>query len=423
MFFCFFGKKGLTLPLNTVKIMDIERIMTKKILVLFTSVIVSVTLLAAQRHPLVIISLDGCRWDYPLWYDMPFLDYMAEEGASSGLIPSFPSKTFPNHYTLATGLYPDHHGIVANSFLDTQTGGTFSLGDSLQKHDARYYGGEPLWLTAKRHGLKAAVFYWPGSDVAIGGEYPEVYYDYDATPRLTNQQRLDGIIQELKKPDSKRPDLIMAYMEEPDASGHDNGPQSRDTRMAAAMVDRQLSSLYLQLLSLPIGRLVNFIIVSDHGMTWVDPSRRIDITPYLKPEWVLDSQGSIPENIYTRSRQDTDSVYEALHNLPHVRVWRKEEIPEYLHYGTNSRIGDVIVLPDLGYIVYNKPFKTGGGQHGYDPTLNDMHAVFRAIGPDISHVELPHFPNVDLYPLACRLLRLTPAPNDGDLKEVEALLR
>lgn len=134
--------------------------------------------LCAGRHYTVIVSLDGCRWDYPMMYDTPFLDSLGSRGVSAVMRPSFPSKTFPNHYTLATGLVPDHHGIIANKFYDVASGRTYSISDKATSKDGSFYGGEPIWLTAKRQGVKVGVVYWPGSDVAIKGMYPDYYKDY-----------------------------------------------------------------------------------------------------------------------------------------------------------------------------------------------------------------------------------------------------
>ena len=142
--------------------------MIRRLILLFV-MFLSLTAKAGDDVYNVVISMDGFRWDYPLWYDTPFLDEVAQKGVSSSLIPSFPSKTFPNHYTLVTGLYPDHHGIVANSFMDPETGKEFSLSNPETSTDPRYYGGEPIWLTAQKNGIHTAVFYWPGSDVAIQG--------------------------------------------------------------------------------------------------------------------------------------------------------------------------------------------------------------------------------------------------------------
>ena len=375
---------------------------------------------SAGKHCTVVVSLDGCRWDYPIWYNTPFLDYMASRGVASGLVPSFPSKTFPNHYTLATGLVPDHHGIVANAFVDRESGEVFSLGNRETKLDGRFYGGEPIWLTARRQGVRTAVFYWPGSDVEIQGERPDVFYPYDAERRLTFTERIDGIVAELAKPEESRPRLVMAYFEEPDASGHTFGPQSRETRRAVGEMDEMLRQLFFRIQTLPVGDDVNLIVLSDHGMAWVPSDHRIDLASLLKPEWVEASEGGIPEAVYAREGC-VDSVYQALRSLDHVRVWRKTDIPAYLQYGGNSRVGDVVVLPDPGYMIYGGNIPDSG-QHGYDPCLTEMHALFRAVGPDFRHATPPHFPNVDVYPLLCHLLGITPAPSDGSLERVAGML-
>ncbi|MGI6242725.1 MAG: ectonucleotide pyrophosphatase/phosphodiesterase [Prevotella sp.] len=373
------------------------------------------------RHYTVVVSLDGYRWDYPQWYDTPFMDFMASRGVSSGLIPSYPSKTFPNHYTLATGLYPDHHGIVANEFYDPGTHSLFSLGRPKQKMNPMFYGGEPIWNTAHRQGKRVAVFYWPGSDVKVNGHYPDRFFMYDKKPRLTMAKRLEGVLAELRRPEKKRPDLIMAYLEQPDANGHTYGPQHKKTREAVLTVDSLLQSLYQGIRTLPHADSVNLIVLSDHGMAWVERPNRIGVSHLLKPEWVTAISGSVPCNIYTRSGF-RDSVYRALEHLDHAHVWRKQDIPAYLHYGSNNRVGDIVVSPDIGYVIYDDAI-TPGGTHGYDPTLQEMHAVFRAIGPDFKHIALPHFENINVYPLLCRLMGIVPAHNDGNLGNVEKMIR
>jgi len=385
-----------------------------------TLLLLLLTLPAWALHYTVVVSLDGFRWDYPRWYDTPFIDEMAERGVSAGLIPSFPSKTFPNHYTLATGLYPDHHGIIANEFYDPITDEEFSLSDPAKKSDPRFYGGEPIWNTAHRQGKRTAVYYWPGSDVKVNGRYPDRYLNYDHMPRLTMEERLQGVVDELRKPEQQRPDLIMAYLEQPDAHGHNYGPQSRQTRRAVVAADSLLRALYTQILLLPYADKVNLIVLSDHGMTWIPQTHAVSIAPRLKPGWVKTFIVSVPCNIYTRPGCQ-DSVVNALQGIDHLRVWRKQDMPRYLHYGTHARVGDVVVCPDQGYVVYEKPI-TAGGTHGFDPTLPDMHALFRAVGPDFNHVAVPHFPNVDIYPLLCRLLGITPAPNDGNIEEIETII-
>ena len=376
-------------------------------------ILVTSCLTISGKHTTVVVSLDGFRWDYPYFYHTPMLDYMAEHGVESGLIPSFPSKTFPNHYTLATGLYPDHHGIIANSFYDTETGEVFSMSNLEQKLNPKYYGGEPVWITAKKQGLKTAVFYWPGSDVKIQGMHPDVYYEYDKKPLLTFQERIDGVLRELRKTESERPELIMAYLNEPDKSGHTVGPHHIKTQKNVMMVYSLLKYLYEGIQFLGLANEVNLIVLSDHGMTWVDKTHVINVAEYLEKGWFLSIQGNTPANVYVKKGYEK-KVYKALKDIDHAKVWMKKDVPAYLHYGQNSRVGEIVVMPDIGYVVYDDEIEAGG-THGYDPTLQDMHAMFRAIGPDVCHVQIPHFDNVNIYSMICKLLGIVPAPNDGTL--------
>ena len=395
--------------------------MRKAILTLILTITALLSACAKNDQVTVIISLDGFRWDYTQWYDTPFLDRMAQEGVEAALIPSYPSKTFPNHYTLATGLYPDHHGIIGNKFTNRATGKKFSLSNREVKHDARYYGGEPIWLTAQRQGLRTAVFYWPGSDVAVQGKYPDKYFNYDQEPRLAFGQRIDGILKQLRRPEAKRPQLIMAYFEQPDHNGHVYGPQAKQTRIAVMEIDKLISNLYERIQKLPISDNVNFIVVSDHGMTLTMPEKHINARQYLKKEWYYDIEGDAPANVYAREGC-ADSICQALQGVDHIRVWHRTEVPYYLHYGTNENVGDVVIDTELGWLFSDKKAEYGG-THGYDPSYNDMHALFRAVGPAFKHISLPHFPNVDVYPLLCHLLGIEPAPNDGSLNIVKRMLR
>lgn len=377
----------------------------------------------AEKHYTVVVSLDGCRWDYPLWYHTPFFDLMQERGVSAGMMPSFPSKTFPNHYTLATGLYPDHHGIVANTFFDRTTGKVFSLGDSVTKYDARFYHGEPIWLTAQRQGLPTAVVYWPGSDVPVMGHFPDTYYRYDDLPRLTFGERVTRVVDMLRQPVAKLPRLVMVYFEQPDAYGHDFGPQGKATGRVVASMDSLMQVLWSALQQLPIAPDINLIVTSDHGMTATSDARTVPVRRYLKPAWVERVEGDLPGQIYVRPGC-IDSVCNALAGVPHLRVWRRAQIPSYLHYGTNAMIGDVVALPDLGWLFTDKKIRSGG-THGFDPTFNDMHALFRAMGPDfkVGYAKADHFRNVDIYPLLAHLLGIQPAANDGDFDEVSDMMR
>ena len=372
----------------------------------------------------VIISLDGLRWDYLDTYDVPFMQQLAREGVKAVMQPSFPSKTFPNHYTLATGLTPDHHGIITNTFWDRERGVEFSLGNKDTRSKGYYYGGDPVWLTAKHQGVKTATVFWVGSDVAIQGEHPTYWLDYQ-TQQIGYEERVDEILRLLRLPEKDRPHLVMAYFEEPDRSGHNYGPMHRLTRRAMEDMDRLLSLMWTRIQMLPIASQVNLIITGDHGMTSVDPKRFVDIDDVLPKHWYERFCNDYPTLIYASAPQYIDSICDALQHVDHIRAWKKADIPAYLGYGTNKNMGDVVVLPDVGWLFADKPSKKQRGSHGFDHTAADMQVGFRAVGPDFKKgYEKPdRFRNVCIYPLLCYLLGVTPSPNDGDLDEVIDMLR
>jgi len=377
---------------------------------------------ATAKKVTVLISCDGFRWDYPRWYDTPFLDSLAAEGAEGELVPSFPSKTFPNHYTLVTGLRPEHHGIIANNFMDRATGVRFTLSNPKTKFDPHFYKGEPLWLTAQRQGKHTAVFYWPGSDVPVSGRYPDIWHRYDEKPHMTFEQRADSVFAQLTS--AQQPDLIMAYFEEPDGSGHSFGPQAKETQAAVEAMDSLLGQLWHRITKAGLSDSVNLVVVSDHGMTWFTPSRQIPVGKYLKREWYKSVEGDLPANIYTEHPWQQDSIVKALSHVPHLRVWRKADIPAWLHYQDDDNIGDVLVVPDEGYLFTDAKCHDGG-VHGFDPGYSDMHALFRTCGPDIKqNVDLGQFSNTAVYAIVCRLIGVEPAANDGmdEYKKLETKL-
>ncbi len=379
---------------------------------------------AGRDNYTVIISLDGLRWDYLDTYDVPFMQQLAREGVKAVMQPSFPSKTFPNHYTLATGLTPDHHGIITNTFWDRERGVEFSLGNKDTRSKGYYYGGDPVWLTAKHQGVKTATVFWVGSDVAIQGEHPTYWLDYQ-TQQIGFEERVDEILRLLRLPEKDRPHLVMAYFEEPDRSGHNYGPMHRLTRRAMEDMDRLLSLMWTRIQMLPIASQVNLIITGDHGMTSVDPKRFVDIDDVLPKHWYERFCNDYPTLIYASAPQYVDSICDALQHVDHIRAWKKADIPAYLGYGTNKNMGDVVVLPDVGWLFADKPSKKQRGSHGFDHTAADMQVGFRAVGPDfkVGYEKPDRFRNVCIYPLLCYLLGVTPSPNDGNLDEVIDMLR
>ena len=355
--------------------------MLKRLFLLLTLVLFAVPSWGAGRENYtVIISLDGLRWDYLDTYDVPFMNQLAHDGVKAVMQPSFPSKTFPNHYTLATGLTPDHHGIITNTFWDRERGVEFSLGNKDTRSKGYYYGGDPVWLTAKPQGVTTATVFWVGSDVAIQGEHPTYWRDYQ-TEQMDYPGRVDEIIRLLKLPEKDRPHLVMAYFEEPDRSGHNYGPMHRMTRRAVEDMDLLLSGLWARIQLLPFADKMNLIVTGDHGMTSVDPKRFVDIDDVLPKHWYERFCNDYPTLIYASAPQYIDSICDALQGVDHIRAWKKADLPAYLGYGTNKNMGDVVVLPDVGWLFADKPSKKQRGSHGFDHTAADMQVGFRAIGP------------------------------------------
>ena len=337
--------------------------------------------------------------------------------------PSFPTKTFPNHYTLATGLYPDHHGIIANTFVVREDNKLYKIGSDVAR-EGKHYGGDPIWLTAKRQGVKTATVYWVGSDVKIKEGHANYWEDYAKRPLLKPKARVDRVIELLSMPEDKRPHLVMCYFEEPDHTAHSYGPITKKTRREAEQMDSLLWTLWVRLKALPeIGNKINLIITGDHGMTWTNELRVVNSYQYIKKEWNARIEGDSPALIYVDRPEIADSIVNALQGVDHIRAWKKADVPEYLHYGSNKNIGEVIVLPDLGW-VFRHNNKVIPGNHGWDNTASDMQVGFRAIGPDfkVGYVRPGSFRNVCIYPLLAYLLGITPEPNDGDLQEVGDIL-
>jgi alkaline phosphatase D len=378
-----------------------------------------------KNQSTVILSLDGFRWDYPNKTITPSLNRIAREGVKAvSLIPSFPSKTFPNHYTIATGLYPDHHGLVNNSFYDQALGKPYAIGNKDARFDPEFYGGEPIWITAQNQGVKTASFYWVGSDVEIQGKYPDLWKKYDGNVPFI--QRIDTVIKWLSLPLAQRPRLVMAYYEEPDGVGHAHGPDNAITLKTVRELDSLVGIFYTRIKQLPNGDSINFIIVADHGMGNVSSERNTVLRDFIPESWPVRIEGGNPNfNLYAEGAW-VDSAYISLSKAQHIKVWKPDEVPAYLNYGKNPRVGNVIIVADSAWSVFvQKPKKPiSGGTHGYDPRDTDMHAIFYAVGPAFKQNYIqPSFPNTDIYPLLAYLLGIKPAVTDGNLQEVFDMLK
>ena len=378
-------------------------------------------LMAQQDTYTIIVSCDGFRWDFSIVYDAPNIDQMAREGVQSDMQPSYPASTFPNYYAMATGLYPDHHGIVNNSFWDPDLQKTYAVGDKETGQDPRFFLGEPIWNTAQRQGIIAATIYWVGSDVAVQGKHPTYWHDYNST-LLTYEERVEKAMEYLQLPEKERPHFLMIYFDEPDKTEHTYGPLSEETRKAVKKADDAVGLLRKELKKLPFADKINLIMVADHGMSEVSSDKNQKPSDYLKPEWYEHMIQGIPTSIFTKPEY-RETVYNAIKDLPHLSVWKKEEIPAYLHYNTSKRIGDIIAAPDTGWQFQDVP-RTGKGAHGFDPKDVDMHATFRAVGPAFKQGYIARqFENVDIYPLLCHLMGIQPAPNDGNFDRIKHILK
>lgn len=372
-----------------------------------------------KRNLTIVVSLDAFRWDYPTIYNTPWLDSIAANGVAATMVPSYPSSTFPNHFTLATGLVPDHHGIVNSQFWAPEKGELFSKGDSATRYNPYYFGGEPIWVTAKKQGVKSASIYWVGSDVAIQGLYPDYYLRWDNEPRLTYPQRVEEALRIAKLPESERPSLLMVYFDEPDWTTHHYGPIAQESEAVIEELDSLMGILYRGLKELDYG--VNLIVTSDHGMTEISDEKFISIEQSVNPDWVERIVSTNPTTIFCKEGC-RDSLFEQLSKVKHISVWRKEEVPAHLNYGSSNHLGDIIVAPDLGWQFATTP-RGLKGAHGYDINEPDMQIIFRACGPDFKRgYTLPHsFSNVDLYSILAELLKIEPAKTDGSLEKVQEL--
>ncbi|OIV42006.1 ectonucleotide pyrophosphatase/phosphodiesterase [Flavobacterium johnsoniae] len=381
------------------------------------------TLLHSQTNKdayVVLVSMDGFRWDYQKQFNLPNLKQIAKEGShAKSMKPSYPSKTFPNHYSIVTGLYPDHHGIINNVFYDASLNESFSL-SSKTKNDSRFYGGNPIWNLAEQQGVKAASFFWPGSD--IDNRNPSYYKNYDN--KIPYGARIDTVLKWLQLPEKQRPHLVTLYFDQPDHTGHNFGPLSPENKKMVIKMDSIMGALSQRLDQLPIGKQINLIIVSDHGMADISNDKKVAVLNYLKPEWLGYKDVINPIMSIQAKAGYQDSIAKALKKVPHIKFWKSTEVPERLHYGTNPRVHDFVIEAKKGYsLVGKESTHIKGGTHGYDNDEKDMHAIFYAKGPAFKvDKTVKTFQNVSVYPLIAHILGLQIGKIDGKMSDVDSML-
>jgi alkaline phosphatase D len=387
---------------------------------------------AAQQSKryVVMVSFDGFRYDYAVKYGAKNLLQMAAHGASApnGMIPSYPSVTFSNHYTLVTGLYPEHSGIVANNFYDPDRKDWYSYLNSKNSTDGSWYDGTPLWVLAEQQGMRAASFFWVASDAEIQGKRPSYYLNYDAT--YPDEKRVDVVLSWLQLPPEQRPHMITLYYPNVDYAGHKHSPDSPEVADAVKHLDDMIGKLQagLETLNLP----VDLIVVSDHGEAtavkeWTYLDKFADLSHFQVAGDVVTSL------LYPDSEAAAEKAYEQLRGASNkFTVYRRAHVPKHLHYDSNPREGDpIIVANGPSYIrahealSFGDPPNTDPGQHGYDPQLvPDMKGIFYAQGPDIrAGITVGPFENVNVYPLVAKILGLRTGTIDGKLRVLQGILR
>ena len=377
-----------------------------------------------QDKPYVIlISLDGFRPDYLKRGLTPMLDRLAVQGATTAAMrPSFPSKTFPNHYTLVTGMYPGRHGIVSNRFYDEVLRDTFVNTDSLKVRESKWFGGEPVWVTAERQGMLTATYFWPGSEARIKGIQPSDFRYFQAG--LDPAVQVDQALAWLQRPAATRPHLIAMYFGFVDVAGHRFGPQSAQVDSALVRADRVIARLIRAAERTPAAGRINYVIVSDHGMApfgnWerldehaeVDRSMLVEVGPVL--------------SLYLRGDSvRIRAVHAQLQLLQHARAYLRAELPARFHMTMARRAGDIVVVADSGWAVGLREWSSSpdAASHGWDPALRAMDALFIAHGPHVRNVRVEPFENIHVYRVVTDLLGLRAAPGlDGDDRVSRAIV-
>lgn len=371
--------------------------------------------IAQQNKPYVIlISADGFRWDYADKYHAKNLLALAGDGVKAeSMIPSYPSVTFPNHYTLVTGLYPSHQGIINNSFYDPGRKEFYSMSNKVKVADGTWYGGTPLWVLAEQQHLLAASFYWVASEAAIKDMRPTYYYVYNE--QIDIHKRVQAVVNWLKLPPENRPHFITFYFPQVDHAGHSYGPDAPETEQQVHFVDDAMGELTKAVKA--TGLNVNFIFVSDHGMTKIDTEHPVRIPAAIDTsKFTVSGDGTIVE-LYAKDKGAITSTYDQLKKeadtYKDYKVYLSQDVPAYLHYNKSddrfNRIGDILLIPNWPKVFNLNNRRLSPGTHGFDPTVvKDMHATFFAWGPAFkSHLNIPAFQNVDVYPLVTDILGLS----------------
>ncbi|XP_006885086.1 PREDICTED: ectonucleotide pyrophosphatase/phosphodiesterase family member 3-like [Elephantulus edwardii] len=385
--------------------------------------------------PVILFSMDGFRAEYlQTWHTlMPNINKLKTCGIHSKYMRAvYPTKTFPNHYTIVTGLYPESHGIIDNNMYDVNLNKNFSLSSSEQKNSA-WWGGQPIWLTAEYQGLKSGTYFWPGSDVAINGSFPSKYVLYKNN--VPYEERISTLLKWLDLPKAERPTFYTLYVEQPDSAGHDGGPVSAKVIQALQVVDQAFGMLMEGLKQRNLHNCVNLILLADHGMeqTYCDKMEYMtDYFPQINFFYMYEGPAprirsrNIPQDFYTFNSEEIVKNLSCRRSEQHFKPYLTPDLPKRLHYANNVRIDKVHLLVDRQWLAVRSNAYTfcGGGNHGYNNEFKSMEAIFLAHGPSFKEkTEVEPFENIEIYNLMCDLLHIQPAPNNGTHGSLNHLLK
>ncbi|KAF3001512.1 hypothetical protein E8E13_009163 [Curvularia kusanoi] len=391
----------------------------------------------------ILISLDGFRADFLYRNLTPTLNQFVAEGISPKyMLPSFPSVTFPNHYTMATGLYPEAHGIVSNTFWDPALQKEFYYTDPKRSLQPFWWGGEPLWVTAEKQSVRAAVHMWPGSEAHIDDQQIAYVDKYNGSEVL--DRKVERIMDLLDVPgpmdigvkaDVPRPQLIAAYVPNVDGDGHRYGPNSTQIRKTISDADAMIGGILKGLQERNLTNIVNVVVVSDHGMATTDVSRMIQLEDIVDPAELSHIDGWPLYGLRPKNPDDLYPLYEKIKRKhgenPNIEIYLRENMPVRYHFSNNDRIAPLWIIPKAGWaIVAKSEFDIEEGKkkgevyhprglHGYDHEHPLMRAIFIARGPAFPHKagsRMEPFQNIELYNIICDSIGMTPAPNNGTLR-------
>lgn len=385
----------------------------------------------AGKTPLILISMDGFRWDYFEKTYTPNFDLLISGGVrAKALIPVFPSKTFPNHITIVTGRYPENHGIIANRMYDPTFDEIYYIGQgSKPVLDGKWYEAEPIWVTVEKQNQTAMTMFWPASEAEIMDVRPTEYFVYDGS--ITHNNRVDQILKWMDYTPSKRPQFVSTYFSHLDDAGHNHGPESDEVISAIQEMDRTMGRLIEGLKSRDLFDETNILLVSDHGMASTSSDSMIFLDDYINMDDVDVIDWTPVAAI--RPKGDVEPIYEKLKNAhPKMTIYKKGEAPARLHYNNHRRIQPITAVADEHWSITTRThFNTDdnsqrydGATHGYDPKYTSMGGIFVGHGPAFKQgVNGPGITNIHLYEMMCNILNLTPAKNDGSVDSTRIFLQ